>query len=921
MSPTVENSLTSADQKTFADRANVKQLKTSKDKPALNLEYENKLTMCKESNFIESVLPIFQSGKSDAALVHSRNSTESSHSLIGQEDRLITNIDEKKSIACGDWPASLGEEVQRSKSCGSKVPFVDFTDVITPPDDFMTVEEKMSRQRKLLIPSAAVGDCFHDSTNETAQKTKSVPDKQRRDTTATAAASHDHHTRNNEISLAADSVLLFNSNSPSVNKSIHRSRSRPKFSPPHPPSDLLSREQKAKYDHLDRISLCQYNRPSSKAATKGETDTDEVRTIKAFSSSTTNLTEDSDDRGPPSSLRRPTPPRRSCSIPRKTVVRHLTEYNEDESRPSLSASSLDHISTAAAATPPPINNKWPLKTTRSIRAFKGLQSTEKPTAQIRPNAIRSATSDTNRSVESLIQHYNQKDSAAPNDDIHEDNNARTRHGGCKSSPFNASTKFGSLRGKLKDYVSTSNSKKQNLSSNSPNYKISSAARVKEKLGGKQAKSQATKTRDTKPSDFEIRNEEAEEGEVFENSDIRPNYVSSYLSFATPKPYMPPPRTTSLSIAAKNNVRTNSSNTLKTFLGSHKGNAPLQNSQSPNNSSRKPVLDSETITPIGDRRRQSSINIFADADKDSGVESNRFTDKLSSSSSDDLPPSANYDQNGEISFLSDFVSSTQTAAFTREATSNMSTFRNWSSSPGAAATLTEEARRRRDPSSTTVAATASVKGQKARTSEGNASEEETPIQENRRESPSTFRRSRSEDKKSHHKTLRDQQNPKGFKDNRDYFLFENLDPAVKTLMEKLRSPIPEQKRGGDKEDLEKSRDLLVAATRQFVCDSQLLVSDATRQSESLPENVRISVETLSRIAEHCVATVSILGRTSQAVILNNRVMDLTEAFKATVAAVRKAVGKPLNCPEMKALMKQATSLAANISSLLKLLNRI
>jgi len=121
-------------------------------------------------------------------------------------------------------------------------------------------------------------------------------------------------------------------------------------------------------------------------------------------------------------------------------------------------------------------------------------------------------------------------------------------------------------------------------------------------------------------------------------------------------------------------------------------------------------------------------------------------------------------------------------------------------------------------------------------------------------------------------------------------------------------------------VEAGRESLLALTRQFVDDSQRLVSGATRSVEALVAGVEPSLATLTRLAAESRATAALLASPSHGVILVGRVRDLAQAYRSTVGAARSAVGRPFNSVEMKSLMRQATSLAAILSSLIKMLNR-
>ena len=115
-----------------------------------------------------------------------------------------------------------------------------------------------------------------------------------------------------------------------------------------------------------------------------------------------------------------------------------------------------------------------------------------------------------------------------------------------------------------------------------------------------------------------------------------------------------------------------------------------------------------------------------------------------------------------------------------------------------------------------------------------------------------------------------------------------------------------------------KDNLLADSRTFVTDSKLLVSSATHSKDRLVENINLSMKTLCRIVHHCSVTMPVMTSLAQAANLGAKVKDVTQAYKSTVSAAYSAAGRPLSDPNMKQLMKQATSLAAILSTLMKTL---
>jgi len=119
-----------------------------------------------------------------------------------------------------------------------------------------------------------------------------------------------------------------------------------------------------------------------------------------------------------------------------------------------------------------------------------------------------------------------------------------------------------------------------------------------------------------------------------------------------------------------------------------------------------------------------------------------------------------------------------------------------------------------------------------------------------------------------------------------------------------------------DDFTARKDELVAHSRQFVTDSKLLVSSATHSKEKLIQNVNSSMHTLVNIVRCCQVTMATMNSEVQARALGLKVKDVANAYKTTVDAAHNAAGMPLSDPNMKMLMRQATSLAAILSIYMK-----
>ncbi len=131
----------------------------------------------------------------------------------------------------------------------------------------------------------------------------------------------------------------------------------------------------------------------------------------------------------------------------------------------------------------------------------------------------------------------------------------------------------------------------------------------------------------------------------------------------------------------------------------------------------------------------------------------------------------------------------------------------------------------------------------------------------------------------------------------------------------------QKMDKDVQNRAKYKEELIAESRTFVTDSKLLVSSATQSKEKLIENMNNSIHTLARIVHKSQETMAAMETVSHASQLGSKVKDVAKAYKVTVSAAHSAVGKPLSDPNMKQLMRQATTLAAILSSLMKTLKAL
>jgi len=130
-----------------------------------------------------------------------------------------------------------------------------------------------------------------------------------------------------------------------------------------------------------------------------------------------------------------------------------------------------------------------------------------------------------------------------------------------------------------------------------------------------------------------------------------------------------------------------------------------------------------------------------------------------------------------------------------------------------------------------------------------------------------------------------------------------------------------------------RDQLLVLTRRFVADSQRMVSSAVGPSaeDVLANSVQDSLTTLTDIVNAAIGAAGDIRQgghhqgqqlpSPKAIILLGRVRDLVETYRSTVWIARTAAGLSFDSAEMKTLVTQATSLAAMLGSLIRMLSRV
>ena len=146
-------------------------------------------------------------------------------------------------------------------------------------------------------------------------------------------------------------------------------------------------------------------------------------------------------------------------------------------------------------------------------------------------------------------------------------------------------------------------------------------------------------------------------------------------------------------------------------------------------------------------------------------------------------------------------------------------------------------------------------------------------------------------------------------------------SLLTVIDRTMGKVADHETTPNPSMMKNTKETLTIEARQFVTDSKLLVSSATHSRDKLVQNVNNSMHTLAKIISYCHITMEVMTSTQQAVTLGMKVKGVANAYKETVNAASAAAGKPLSDPNMKHLMKQATTLASILSVLMKTLKTL
>lgn len=142
------------------------------------------------------------------------------------------------------------------------------------------------------------------------------------------------------------------------------------------------------------------------------------------------------------------------------------------------------------------------------------------------------------------------------------------------------------------------------------------------------------------------------------------------------------------------------------------------------------------------------------------------------------------------------------------------------------------------------------------------------------------------------------------------LIKSIDSAVDAVHAVYRSE--------DTNAFNACKEALVTEARTFVTHSKQVLSSATSSERKLIDTVQIGMKTLSKLVQLASATISTLTSPARAHELGSRVKEVARSYRTTVNSARPAAGLPLHHPLMKLLVRQAGSLAASLTALMKTL---
>lgn len=115
--------------------------------------------------------------------------------------------------------------------------------------------------------------------------------------------------------------------------------------------------------------------------------------------------------------------------------------------------------------------------------------------------------------------------------------------------------------------------------------------------------------------------------------------------------------------------------------------------------------------------------------------------------------------------------------------------------------------------------------------------------------------------------------------------------------------------------------LHSQTKQFIHEAKLMVSSASNSHEKLVAHLESAIHALALVFLHVQATMLLMASSDHGQHLGFQLIKAANSFKSTVSAASLAIGKTLNDPNMKYLMRQAQNLAALLASLVNTIKEV
>ncbi|XP_022084444.1 uncharacterized protein LOC110975887 isoform X2 [Acanthaster planci] len=119
----------------------------------------------------------------------------------------------------------------------------------------------------------------------------------------------------------------------------------------------------------------------------------------------------------------------------------------------------------------------------------------------------------------------------------------------------------------------------------------------------------------------------------------------------------------------------------------------------------------------------------------------------------------------------------------------------------------------------------------------------------------------------------------------------------------------------------SKESLISEVREFTSNTKMLVSSAGQSEDQLVRSVNSSMHTLARLCSDAQQTMKAMVSVLQATNLGNKTKEVAINFSNVLSAATEAHGKNLHDPSMQLLLRQAQTMAAILSALMRTLRML